>query len=116
MLDVSDSSREDGAPILLWHLHNGPNQQFKLVAKDGDYYCIQNVNSGKVADWSDKMLQWEMRPADHQRFKLNPTSDGYYTIEFKKGAGWVMEGMPEKGIVLSKSNNSPSQEFRFVKP
>lgn len=116
VFDVAHSSQLDGAPILLWPSHNGANQQFILTAEEDDYYCILNVNSQKVADWSGKMLQWKMWPADHQRFKLNPKDNGYYTIEFKKEKGYVIEGVPQEGLVLKPANGHPAQLFRFVKP
>lgn len=45
-LDVNGGSRDNGAQVLQWDCHGGPNQQWQL-RRDGDGYNIVSVNSGK---------------------------------------------------------------------
>ncbi|GGK92768.1 hypothetical protein Sme01_55280 [Sphaerisporangium melleum] len=50
VLDVTDVSTADNAPIQLWAYGGGGNQQWQPVSEGGGYYHFVNRNSGKCLD------------------------------------------------------------------
>jgi hypothetical protein len=77
VLDVTDSSREEGTQIIQHPPHSGENQRW-FIKKDGENFIIENVNSGLVAQPKDNSLEHgapivQMKKQDNnpsQRFRL----------------------------------------------
>lgn len=60
-----------------WSYHGGDNQKWKLVAKPGGYYCIQNKKTGKYLDLSSKgsLIQYGFHGGNNQQFKFKTTTN-----------------------------------------
>ncbi|MDI5962241.1 ThuA domain-containing protein [Streptomyces sp. SL13] len=81
VLDVTDVSTADGAPIQLWDYSDGTNQQWKPVAENSWTYHFVNRNSGKclsaasdsTAD-SVQLVQATCDGSTLQSFRLQPAA------------------------------------------
>ncbi|GGM07067.1 RICIN domain-containing protein [Dactylosporangium sucinum] len=73
-LDVNGGSKDNGAQIVQWDCHGGPNQQWRLQ-RDGDGYRLVSVNSGKCigvdggrTDPGAEARQWDCDGSPNQRW------------------------------------------------
>lgn len=116
VLDVSSSSKDNSAEILLWQKHNGINQKFKLLDKGNGYYLIQNINSEKAIDFGlENLIQWDPHAGVAQLVKLSSTGDGYYFIEPKHKQGQTVNAPTvNKNVSTAPKQDKPEQMFRFI--
>lgn len=75
-LDVNGSSKDNGAQIVQWDCHGGPNQLWQLV-RDGDGYRFVSLNSGRCMgiDWGNTApgsvaRQWDCDGSTNQRWQF----------------------------------------------
>lgn len=50
VLDVCNESTKNGAAILEYAEHQGPNQQWLFIPEQDKHYFIESLNSGKVLE------------------------------------------------------------------
>lgn len=88
VLDVANSSTEDGANIQQYSYGGGSNQQWNVEDTGSGQYRIANVNSGKVLDVANSstedganIQQYSESGADNQRFELHDQGGGEYHIQ-----------------------------------
>lgn len=125
VLDVSDASSDDGAPIIQWPWHGGTNQQWRVVPNDDDSYRLVNVRSDKLLDSPDgsgQGTQLDQRgdtDSDNQWWRLVPTdSSGYYRLQNVRN-GWVADvdaASTEEGaeVIQWPANGGANQEWQLV--
>ncbi|MEV0216537.1 RICIN domain-containing protein [Micromonospora sp. NPDC050695] len=77
VLDVTDRSTADEAPIQLWSYSGGNNQQWRAESEGGGYYRLVNRNSGKCLDVpgastadSVQLIQYACNGTAAQSFRL----------------------------------------------
>nr|WP_245713011.1 RICIN domain-containing protein [Micromonospora nigra] len=87
VLDVQDTSTEDGAAIQQWSRNDGEWQQFRFVPSGGGYYRLQARHSGKVVDlweWNTadgaEYRQWPDLNATNQQFQVLDSAGGYVRL------------------------------------
>ncbi|MET7425718.1 RICIN domain-containing protein [Dactylosporangium sp. NPDC005555] len=75
-LDVNGGSKDNGAQVLQWDCHGGPNQQWKLQ-RDGDGFRFVSVNSGRCIGVDSgspapgaAARQWDCDGSPNQRWQL----------------------------------------------
>ncbi|MGC4854891.1 RICIN domain-containing protein [Micromonospora sp. DT4] len=81
VLDVTDRSTADSAPIQLWSYSGGTNQQWRAESAGGGYYRLVNRSSGKCLDVpgastadSVQLIQYACNGTAAQSFRLVPVS------------------------------------------
>lgn len=122
-LDISGQSKDNKANVHLWTRHGGDSQKFR-IERDGEYYKITNVNSGKVLDvngGSNKngtnVFQYDSQGSNNQQWIFEDAGDGYYYIKSLVGAYLDVSGGKSKdgtNIQVYKGNQTASQKFRFI--
>src|SRR5262245_38626634 len=90
VLDVSGESRQDGAPVIQWDWHGGPNQKFRVFHLGAEVYFIMAVHSGKVLDVRGVskdngagVIQYRLNGGPNQQFRFLPAADSrgpYYFL------------------------------------
>ncbi|MEV0001637.1 RICIN domain-containing protein [Micromonospora sp. NPDC050980] len=87
VLDVTDTSTADGAPLQQWSRNDGAWQQFRFVSSGSGWYRLQNRNSGKVVDlweWNTadgaEYRQWPDLNATNQQFRVLDSDSGYVRL------------------------------------
>jgi hypothetical protein len=81
-LDVERGSKDDGAAVIQYDCHAGPNQRWKITEKAANSYRIVNVNSGKCLRARGgaagiPVEQWTCSDEDDQSWALQAAADGY---------------------------------------
>lgn len=107
-------SAESGEMLALATLGEQPEQRWRIVA-DGDAFIIRNLVTGSVLDDRGRQSAWQQ--ADSQRWKLEATPDGYYTLR-SKSRGMMLEAW-QGAINLGNAwplnmPNSWNQQWSFV--
>ena len=76
-LDVTGASAADGAQIIQYGCHGGPNQQFLLIPKTEGNYTLIARNSGKCLDIAGAsqdlrapLIQWGCHGGPNQQFNF----------------------------------------------
>jgi hypothetical protein len=81
LLDVKDSSRDEGAPIVAVKKKSGTGQRFQIRRSgDSSYYVIRSAYTGRLAtDVDGRVVQTGMTVStdDAQRWTIAPRSGGY---------------------------------------
>ncbi len=79
VLDVTDRSTADSAPIQLWSYSGGNNQQWRAESEGGGYYRLVNRSSGRCLDVpaasttdSVQLIQYACNGTAAQSFRLVP--------------------------------------------
>ncbi len=87
VLDVTNGSISNGAPIQLYDNLGANNQKWALVPIPGGYYVIMNLNSGLALDVTGEstvngttIQQWSYLGNPNQQWILTPSVSGFYTI------------------------------------
>jgi hypothetical protein len=119
VLDVSQSSKNDGAAILLYPSHQQDNQKFTIGDSGEGYIILENVNSKKLLEWEDKLQQSAYKDnMEFQNFKAIPANEGYFYLELEAKPNYVLTASKGEGgaihIYLNELNNSPAQMFKFI--
>jgi len=75
-LDVNGGAKDNGAQIVQWDCHGGPNQQWRLQ-RDGDGYRLVSLNSGRCigvdagrTDPGAPARQWDCDGSPNQRWQF----------------------------------------------
>jgi hypothetical protein len=75
-LDVNGASKDNGAQVLQWDCHGGPNQQWRLQ-RDGDGFRFVSLNSGRCIGVDSgspapgaAARQWDCDNSANQRWQL----------------------------------------------
>ncbi len=91
-IDIPAGDAKNGANVQVWTGNGAKNQMFKFEESknktiENGTYSIRNVSDYNVIDVSGASISnsanittWSNSSKDHQKFKLNYTTDGYYTI------------------------------------
>ncbi|MBO4257893.1 lectin [Streptomyces griseorubiginosus] len=125
VLDDRGSAKNDGAAVVQWSRHGGPNQQWRFIDAGDGYYRLQNRNSGKVLDdlgWSktagSALVQWKDLNGTNQQFKLAKSSDGYVRLvnRFSGLAVDVRNAAKANGtgVVQNRDRGAADQQWKLV--
>ncbi|MCU0444274.1 MAG: TIR domain-containing protein [Microscillaceae bacterium] len=119
VFDVSQSSKNNGAAILLYPIHQQDNQKFTLGSASSGYIILENVNSKKLLEWQDKLQQNDYQDnMEFQRFKPIPAEDDYFYLELAAKPNYVLTASKgENGVInidLKELSKSPNQMFKFT--
>lgn len=107
VLDVNGAATTDGAKVQQYTANGSSAQQWRLAASStSGYYTLTNVNSsrklaidlnvGTNGGFSDatanglRVFQYGTNAADNRLWKIDATSDGYYTLTNKR-SGKVLD-------------------------
>ncbi|MGC4892275.1 RICIN domain-containing protein [Micromonospora sp. DT31] len=97
VLDVRDTSVDDGAVLQQWPRNDGEWQQFQFVSSGSGYYRLRARHSGKVVDlweWNvadgAEYRQWPDLNAANQQFQV-VDSDGGYVRLINRHSGKALE-------------------------
>ena len=124
VLDISSSSRDNGANLQLWDSNGTNAQKFHVFHVGGGLYEIAPMCSGKRVDVDHSgksngtnIWQWEANGTDAQKWYINPVGNGYYNIVSKcNGLCLDVHGsQTEKGtnIWCYGKNGTNAQKFKF---
>ncbi|MEU3337274.1 RICIN domain-containing protein [Streptomyces sp. NPDC006668] len=124
-LDDRASAKNDGAAVVQWSRHGGPNQQWRFIDAGDGYYRLQNRNSGKVLDdlgWSktvgSAIVQWKDLNGTNQQFKLAKSPDGYVRLvnRFSGMAVDVRNAAKANGsgVVQNRDRGGADQQWKLV--
>jgi hypothetical protein len=127
-IDIAGSNTAQGAKVMQWDFHGGPNQLFRLESAGDGYYFIRIKHSGKYLDVSGvskengaAIHQWPLHRGANQQFKLQNLGGGYYRIIARhSGRAFDIrggEGAKANGVILQQWDavGGKNQHFRFVK-
>ncbi|MFF4800317.1 RICIN domain-containing protein [Streptomyces sp. NPDC001351] len=125
VLDDRASAKNDGAAVVQWSRHGGPNQQWRFIDAGDGYYRLQNRNSGKVLDdlgWSktagSAVVQWKDLNGANQQFKLAKSPDGYMRLvnRFSGMAVDVRNAAKADGgaVVQNRDRGGADQQWKLV--
>lgn len=128
-LDVPNASTAELVQVQRFKpFHGGPNQLWNLVEVDefeGEFYTIQNVNSGLMLDVESSVLknntpiiQFHATGNDNQlwRFERLDQHDrtGFIYLIHPRHSGRVMDVAPDGKIQLHDTNANPVQSAWLV--
>jgi hypothetical protein len=75
--DIAGASRENGARLIQWDWHGGPNQLFELRRRELGGFSFMAKHSGKMIDVFEfshnvgaPLVQWQYHGGANQRFQL----------------------------------------------
>ncbi|MGN9766481.1 RICIN domain-containing protein [Micromonospora sp. SD12] len=126
VLDVRDTSAEDGAVIQQWSRNDGGWQQFQFVASGSGYYRLKARHSGKVVDlweWNvadgAEYRQWPDLNATNQQFQVLD-SDGGHVRLINRHSGKALEAWEwstADGARISQYTdlNGANQQWQMVR-
>ena len=77
VLDVEGASHENGAKLIQWDWHGGPNQLFRIARSSGGGFKLSALHSGKALDVARasqdlgvQLVQWDDHGGLNQQFQL----------------------------------------------
>lgn len=85
VLDVAGASTRDGANIAQYFWNGGANQRWKLEPRDGGFFRLVSVGSGKCADLDTSrdaqrdganILQWSCHDKPNQQWRIEVRGSG----------------------------------------
>lgn len=124
VVDITNSSPEDGANVQLWSYNASNAQKFRFTYTGDGYYTITSVASGKVlddyhSDFSDTANIWQYAAngTGAQKWRIIDNGDGTYTF-LNKTSGKAMDvrhsGVYEGNNIFQYSSNGTSaQRFKL---
>lgn len=97
VLDVTNTSTQNGALVQQWTWVGGANQQWQFIPLGNGYNEILNINSGKVLDvyggsvnGGAAIQQWDWLGGGNQQWQVVPVGNGYNAI-FNLQSGMVLD-------------------------
>ncbi len=122
VLDVRNSSLQNGARIQQWDFFGSDNQLWRIEASGTDSYKITSVNSNKVLDVVDasigdraRIQQWEDFGSANQQWQIEPFEDGFFEIiSVNSGKALdILRGQTSNGadVIQFGRNASDSQKW-----
>ncbi|WBB89927.1 RICIN domain-containing protein [Verrucosispora sp. WMMC514] len=126
VLDVRDTSVDDGAAIQQWSRNDGEWQQFQFVSSGSGYYRLKARHSGKVVDlweWNvadgAEYRQWPDLNATNQQFQVLDSDGGYIRLINRHSAKAleVWEWSTADGARISQyaDLNGANQQWQMVR-
>ncbi|MBE6606255.1 MAG: CHAP domain-containing protein [Ruminococcaceae bacterium] len=122
-LDIEEGSTDNMTNVHLWTYHGGESQKFELI-KNGDFYGIKNVYTGKMLDIEEtsggkgvNVHQYSAHSGYSQKWQFINAGDGYYYIRNVTGYNLdVSNGDYDNGtnVQIWTVNGSTSQKFKLV--
>ena len=77
VLDVTNGSHDNGAPIIQWDMHGGDMQRFRVESLGGGQFALRAVHSGKVLDVANgspdngaPIIQWDWHGGNNQQWQI----------------------------------------------
>ncbi|MER6421764.1 RICIN domain-containing protein [Streptomyces sp. NPDC001137] len=125
VLDDRASAKNDGAAVVQWSRHGGPNQQWRFIDAGDGYFRLQNRTSGKVLDdlgWSktagSAVVQWKDQNGTNQQFKLAKSPDGYVRL-VNRFSGMAVDvhnaaKTNGSGVVQNRDRGRADQQWKLV--
>ena len=124
VLDVYNGSMVNGGNVQIYTENNTNAQKWRLV-KDGSYYTIVSVKSGKALDVKSNgktdgtnVQQWTPNGSAAQKWKLVSAGNGWYHIVASNGLYLnVWDGIAKNGtnVCLWTKDGSTEQKFKLEK-
>lgn len=84
-IDVPNSSKEDGAKLIIYTKTGNDNQKFRITNVGGNKYKIQCVHSGKWWNSSETKGAVITQSSSASTFTITKQADGTYRIMDRKG-------------------------------
>jgi hypothetical protein len=125
-LDVNLASTADGAQLVQWGYHSGPNQKWRITQVSPGTYTFKNVNSGKFLDinggWianGAQLIQWPATGGPNQQWTFTPTGDGYFKFSPGSQPGGSLDvsgGQTTDGAIIQQWSwsGSPWQQWNIL--
>ncbi|MEU7033077.1 RICIN domain-containing protein [Streptomyces sp. NPDC046237] len=105
VVDVSDVSTADNAPVHLWTYGGGLNQQWRAVDEGGGDFRLVNRNSGKCLDVpaastadSVQLVQYTCNGTAAQRFRITPVGPAPGDVDLGPNVVVLDPSMPSATI------------------
>ena len=126
VLDVVSGSVKSEANVQLWTNNNTSAQKWKLK-KEGDYFTIQCINSGKFLDLQGNIpqngqtiWQYNQNNTNAQQWKIENIKDSLYRIAAKSNHNYFIDlagACPTEGtnIQIYEWNNTLAQKWYLEK-
>lgn len=126
VLDVVGGSTANGAPVHLWDRHDQPNQQWRFLPVEEDFYAIEGIGSSKLLEipsdpdpdtqFSAALLTRTGSPNQH--WTVVEAGDGVIRL-VNRATGQALEGQggaPDNGtpIVQAPSSGHAHQQWRLL--
>ncbi|MDR3315558.1 MAG: RICIN domain-containing protein, partial [Coriobacteriales bacterium] len=128
MLDVSGSSKKNGAAVLIYKKTSNPNQRFTFTydAQTG-YYEIKNVNSGLVLDvtgsgWDQgtSVIQYASHGGFNQRWSIETNASGNLFIRSAYSAYSIDLSGSQKTdgtkVIVWQYHGEANQQWKLLAP
>lgn len=124
VLDITESSKENGGNLELWSNGETDNQKFKVKYIGDGCYNISVVHSEKYIDVEGNskvkganILQWQYHGGDNQKWIIKDAGNGTYNIISKSNNLYldVPESKAENGtnIQVWSESGANNQKFKF---
>lgn len=124
VLDITQSSKENGGNLELWTNGKTNNQKFKVKYLGNNYYSISALHSEKYIDVEGNskskganVLQWQYHGGDNQQWIIKDAGNGYYNIISKSNNLYldVPQSNAENGanIQVWSASGADNQKFKF---
>ena len=105
VIDLNNSSPNDGAKVTTWGSNNGDNQKWNVTGNGDGTYRIGNPKTGKVLDISGGaasdgacIVQYSWHGGLNQK----------WIVVYDKDGGFVFESAQDRSIVLAVGSSAPS--------
>lgn len=122
VVDLTGSSKEDGAKLIIFTNHGTENQKFRITKVGDSKYTIQCVHSGKYWKSSGKkaavLTQSGTSTDDSAIFTIKKQENGTWRIADSKGLYVAVSGAKmanETHVILWTEASDGSQTFTFEK-
>jgi len=120
VLDITGSSKSNGAAAILWSSTGGANQKWQLTSTGNGYYRFTCAASSKILDINGgstksgaKVQQWSSTGGSNQKWKFSFTPDGYFYIISASGMYLSYNNSGAKGATLRTSATAPGNAGKF---
>ncbi|GLZ42073.1 hypothetical protein Acsp05_56970 [Actinokineospora sp. NBRC 105648] len=126
-LDVSGANPDNGAQVIQWSCHGGPNQRWWLTSVGGGNYQVQVEHSDKCLDVSGaspsngaRVIQWSCHGGPNQRWRLVASGPDVYQVRVAHSDKCldVSGASPSNGanVIQWDCHGGPNQRWRFRRP
>jgi len=122
VFDVKEENTEKGVEIIVYPIHRGDNQRFKIEKINSGEYIIKNIMSKKVIvvkDTSEK-ISYQIQQGDYNsenscmRWKIHDIGNGLYRF-MNVCTKTVLDLSNDQKIQVRESNNSKTQHYKLIK-
>lgn len=125
VLDIKGGNDADNTPVIIWHIHGGENQQWKIIpcSERGYYYIISRKN-GKYLDIANENSENAVivikrnSQSDSQKWKIISSDNGNTQIVSKVNGYYIdikgTENIQGLELILSRPSRLKSQKWSLV--